>query len=112
LTRLVPRLTADAQGFEVAADFCDSRRADDSVGRVDDRIEAMVVNSAATATTHRVVYVSRFTSVFDKSCGLVLGDREIYGIDVTGDGKRIVPISSNRAPLTNADRGGEAPCVL
>lgn len=112
LKRVIPRLTADGQGFEVASDFCDKKRGDDSIGRIDDRLTDMVVNAGATEGVHRVVYVSQFSTAFNASCVLKVGDQELYGFDIKEGSKTVVPLSLNQAPLTSDGRGDQAACVL
>ena len=111
-TFFVPRTAVTAGAFDVATDFCDLKRSDGSVGRVDDHIVAAVLNGAATATAFRAVYVTRFAPHFDVNCNLKVGDPEIYGMSIQGATKTIATVSVNPAPIVDGDRGTQQPCQL
>ena len=111
-TRLSPRLAADGTSFELVQGYCDRKRADGTVGRIDDKIADLALNAQATQTKYRLAYVTRFTTKFDENCALKSADPEIMVVDVDGDKKVIKPLSLNRAPVTDAGRGGQAACHL
>ena len=115
----VPRLAKPVLGqspaalsFEVATGVCDRTRSDGSKAKVDDRIFALSVNGAATATSFRAAYVTRFTTHYDGKCALVDGDQEIMALEVSATGKTINALSKNAATIADGDRSGQEPCSL
>src|SRR5262249_51466786 len=108
-----PRLTADGstKTWDVVADVC-ARVHDGKTGHIDDKVvDVAVARAGATATKFRAVYVSRFSTAFDETCALRLGDPEVMGLDVDTDHKTIYDVSNNQASLTDIPRGG-GPCKL
>ena len=107
--RIVPRMGLANGTWEVALDYCDRTRADQSLGGIDDRIVFFRVNAAATAEKYRIAYVSRFSPARDKDCNYLLGDPEVLVLDVNGEKRSILPLSTNLAPLESQARAPNLP---
>jgi hypothetical protein len=111
--RMAPRVKADGSGFEMAADLCDNLDANGARRRMDNRATEIAVNSAATGAVFRMAYVTRTSKFFDASCGLKLGDPDIYLVEGTASGKTIYHLSGNQVPLESDPLPeGAEPCAL
>lgn len=109
--RIVPRTGAVVGTWDVADDYCERVRSDQTLGVIDDRITSFSVNASATTQKFRMIYVSKFSEARDKDCNYLVGDAEILALDVDELSRSIYPLSSNPAPLESAVRGpGNEPC--
>jgi hypothetical protein len=113
IVRMVPRLNAAADGFEMAAGLCDNLDATAVRRRIDDRMTEIALSSASTAASFRMAYVTRMSTKFDASCVLKLGDPDIYLVEGTTESKKIYHLGGNQVALENDVRPeGAAACNL
>jgi hypothetical protein len=109
--RMVPRLNATGDGFDMASDLCDNM--DGTVRRrMDDRMTEIALSSSSSAASFRMAYVTRISTKFDAACVLKLGDPDIYLVDNTAGVKKIYHLAGNQVPLENDARGDAAACNL
>jgi hypothetical protein len=113
IVRMVPRLNAAADGFEMATGLCDNLDAAAVRRRIDDRMTEIALSSASTAASFRMAYVTRMSTKFDASCVLKLGDPDIYLVEGATDSKKIYHLGGNQVALENDARPeGAAACNL
>ncbi len=112
ITRMVPRLNAAADGFDMATGLCDNTEEGGVRRRMDDRMTEIAMSSASSAATFRMAYVTRMSTKFDAACVLKLGDPEIYLVEGSAAAKKIFHLGGNQFPLENDARGDAAACNL
>ena len=58
---IIPRLNEEKDGWEKAADYCDTEISDSVSSRIDDKITYINASSESGTTNFRIAYVTRFS---------------------------------------------------
>jgi len=113
IERMVPRLNAAADGFEMVSGLCDNTDSEGVRRRIDDRMTEIAVSSDSTSASFRMAYVTRISTKFDAACALKLGDPDVYLVERSAEATKIFHLSGNQVALENDARPeGAEPCNL